>query len=137
MALRLLLEDKACLKGLQVGPHDIVGEIGAKLNCTAMGAGKVLLQDLAGIDEPEILCAASHVLIPAHAFSKVITRSIGPCWFPRLLNGSEQVILSNDCIAWNHARAFVCQPDWFTTSINLLKQTAGMHDEQVLKGLAG
>ena len=64
-AFWLLLGDKASLISRQRRIDDIIWNIVAQFNSTSSLTGEVLLELLTGVDEPKILCAALHVLLPA------------------------------------------------------------------------
>ncbi len=78
MALGLLLKHQACLERLQIWAQHIVWEIWPELGCAAMRAWEVLLQSFARVDEPEVLCAARHLLIPAKALHILSSYSCQP-----------------------------------------------------------
>ena len=56
----LALADEAGVVGAQGGVHDIVGDVGPHLHCTAPLAAEVPPQDGAAVDKPEVALAARH-----------------------------------------------------------------------------
>ena len=86
----LLLGDQARVKGAQARIHDIIGNVSAQLYSTATFTRKVLHENLAAVDEPEV---ALRALLPHTPAQRSKQNCQICCWLARVAKESTCSVL--------------------------------------------